>query len=101
MELHDQTAPVVKTVAVIVQSVLSQQVNAYRIRIDCIGARRDEESYAAEMLMTTSSNSPRAASQRKLIADVPKNSRTNRRNFTLSLCKHDISSMIFDALKGL
>jgi hypothetical protein len=37
---------------------LSHQVSAYRIRIDCIGARRDEESYAAEMLLTLGSNSP-------------------------------------------
>jgi len=37
---------------------LSHQISAYRIRIDCIGARRDEESYAAEMLLTLGSNSP-------------------------------------------
>ncbi len=37
---------------------LSHQISAYRMRIDCIGARRDEESYAAEMLVTLSSNSP-------------------------------------------
>jgi len=37
---------------------LSHQISAYRIRIDCIGARRDKESYAAEMLLTLSTNSP-------------------------------------------
>lgn len=37
---------------------LSHQISAYRIRIDCIGARRDEESYAAEMLLTLGCNSP-------------------------------------------
>lgn len=36
---------------------LSHQISAYRTRIDCIGERRDEESYAAEMLVTLRNNS--------------------------------------------
>jgi hypothetical protein len=54
---------------------VGHQVGAYRIRIDCIGARCAEESYAAEILDDAQQQFSRAAPQCKLIAEVLRKSR--------------------------